>query len=567
MKEMHSIGKVTSVTFEKLVFEVSDFKKLNYNFLGQIYIAKGVIDYVTIKNEYSEKFIYQVVKVEDKEIPLSSEEDSKFKYHGRFECVPVGMIKHGKIEFNLKKYPFLQDKVYLTSQEEMKMVFSHSYNVNDITIGLIDNQYPAYFNTAKLLTNHTAIIGNTGSGKSTTVRQLISKINNQNTENLQFHIFDVHDEYDEINGATRVDVLKDFKINIESLEMQDWINLIKPSELVQLPILQMALKYANAIENKIITKNWLKCYIALALYRNQQTDAVTKRTKIVSILEGTNIDTDKYDSIFGNMNKNDETKFIESLENVVNSDKNISTLNEVIESATYNVSSFNNLLEGLNYVFLLEESKGNNQARSYSATLETRIKNVQTRFSSLFGNKDTNIEGKTIVYSVSELDDDLLLFFTTFILKKEFEKNKSLKLEKQWVNVFIFEEAHRYISKLKESSQFNEVETFKKIAREGRKFGCFLMLSSQRPSELSSTVLSQCNNYIVHRIKNNVDLEYLLNTIPYINRFQLNRFSYLPTGTAFIVGELFPIPVEIEIFEEFSKDITVTPEIVYINPE
>ena len=152
-------------------------------------------------------------------------------------------------------------------------------------------------------------------------------------------------------------------------------------------------------------------------------------------------------------------------------------------------------------------------------------------------------------------------------MKKEFEKNKSLKLEKRLVNVFIFEEAHRYISKLKESSQFNEVETFKKIAREGRKFGCFLMLSSQRPSELSSTVLSQCNNYIVHRIKNNVDLEYLLNTIPYINRFQLNRFSYLPTGTAFIVGELFPIPVEIEIFEEFSKDITVTPEIEYINPE
>ncbi|UXT70614.1 ATP-binding protein [Staphylococcus aureus] len=135
------------------------------------------------------------------------------------------------------------------------------------------------------------------------------------------------------------------------------------------------------------------------------------------------------------------------------------------------------------------------------------------------------------------------------------------------VNVFVFEETHRYISKLKETSQFHEVEVFKKIAREGRKFGCFLMISSQRPSELSSTVLSQCNNYIIHRIKNNVDLEYLLNTIPYINKFQLNRFSYLPTGTAYIVGELFPISVEIEIFEEFSKNITVTPEIVYISPE
>ncbi|HIH0160206.1 TPA: ATP-binding protein [Staphylococcus aureus] len=251
------------------------------------------------------------------------------------------------------------------------------------------------------------------------------------------------------------------------------------------------------------------------------------------------------------------------MKNVVDNGGNIFTLSEVIEKAKYNVSSFNKLLEGLNYVFLLEESKGNNQARSYSATLETRIKNVQTRFSNLFGNNDTELEDKSIVYSVSELDDDLLLFFTKFILKKEFEKNKKMKLEDRSVNVFIFEEAHRYISKFKESSQFNEVEAFKKIAREGRKFGCFLMLSSQRPSELSSTVLSQCNNYIVHRVKNNVDLEYLLNSIPYINKFQLNRFSYLPTGTAYIVGELFPIPVEIEIFEEFSKNSTITPEIVY----
>ncbi|MGN4240470.1 ATP-binding protein [Staphylococcus equorum] len=565
---MHSIGKVTSVTFEKLIFEVSDFAKLNYNLLGQIYIAKGVIDYVTIKNEYSEKFIYQVVKVEDKEIPLSSEEDSKFKYHGSFECVPVGMIKRGKIEFNLKKYPFLQDKVYLTSQEEMEMIFSHFHNLNDITIGLIDDQYPAYFNTAKLLTNHTAIIGNTGSGKSTTVRQIISKINNQNTGNLHFHIFDVHDEYQKISGVKRVDVINEFKININNLEMQDWINLIKPSELVQLPILQMVLKYANAIENKIITEEWLKCYIALALYRNQQTDAVAKRTKVVSILEGTNIDIEAYDSKFGNMNKFDEKNFIESLENIINGVKDTPILSEVVEKATYNISSFKKLLEGLNYVFLLEESKGNNQARAYSATLETRIKNVQTRFFKLFGNKDTDIDDKSIVYSVSELDDDLLLFFTTFILKKEFEKNKKLELKNRSVNVFVFEEAHRYVSKLKENSQFNEVEVFKNIAREGRKFGCFLMLSSQRPSELSSTVLSQCNNYIVHRIKNNMDLDYLLNTIPYINKFQLNRFSYLPTGTAYIVGELFPIPVEIEIFEEFSKNITVTPEIVYIqSPE
>ena len=193
--------------------------------------------------------------------------------------------------------------------------------------------------------------------------------------------------------------------------------------------------------------------------------------------------------------------------------------------------------------------------------LETRIRNLQTRYSKIFGDDEATIDSNYVVYSVSELDDDLLLFFTTYILKKEFYYNKMLPIQKRVVNVFIFEEAHRYISKIKENSQFHEVEVFKKIAREGRKFGCFLMLSSQRPSELSSTVLSQCNNYIIHRIKNNVDLEYLLQTIPYINKYQISRFSYLPTGTAFFVGELFPIPVEVSVFKERYSNVTTTPQI------
>ena len=217
----------------------------------------------------------------------------------------------------------------------------------------------------------------------------------------------------------------------------------------------------------------------------------------------------------------------------------------------------------LNYVFLLEESKGNSQARAYSGTLETRIKNIQTRYSKLFENEEKSFDSNTVVYSVAEMDDDLLLFFTTYVLKKEFSMNKSIALRQRAVNVFILEEAHRYISKIKENSQFHEVEVFKKIAREGRKFGCFLLLSSQRPSELSSTVLSQCNNYIIHRIKNNVDLEYLLQTIPYINKNQLSRFSYLPTGTAFLVGELFPIPVEVEVFEESYSNATTTPQVIF----
>jgi hypothetical protein len=559
---MNSIGKVVSVTYDRLIFEVSDFERLNYNFKGQIYIAKGIIDYVTIKNRFDEKFIYQVIKVSDRELILSADESAKFSYSGNFECVPIGMIKNNNnIEFNLTKYPFLQDKVYLTTIEEFNIIFNSEEHENSISLGLIEGTHIAKISPNKLLTHHSAIIGNTGSGKSNTVRKIISEINNKEMTNLKLHVFDVHDEYSQLDNIKVINVLEEYRINLLNLDHQDWLNLVKPSELVQLPVVETALKIANCIQNNMISELWLKCFIAYNLYNNQQTDAVTKRAKIIGILNDTEIDTSKYNSQFGNFSATDEKIFLSDLLKVLNGNEKYSYLNKYIEKAEYKVSSFENLLIALNYVFLLEECKGNSQARAYSGTLETRIRNLQTRYSKIFGDDEATIDSNYVVYSVSELDDDLLLFFTTYILKKEFYYNKMLPIQKRVVNVFIFEEAHRYISKIKENSQFHEVEVFKKIAREGRKFGCFLMLSSQRPSELSSTVLSQCNNYIIHRIKNNVDLEYLLQTIPYINKYQISRFSYLPTGTAFFVGELFPIPVEVSVFKERYSNVTTTPQI------
>lgn len=560
---MNSIGRVVSVSYDRLIFEVSDFEKLIYNFKGEIYITQGVIDYVTIKSQFGDKFVYQVVKVEDKEIKIVNDEKSKFDYVGRFECVPVGIIENDKINFNLKKYPFLQDRVYLSSDDDLRKVFSVEKNKTSISLGTIQDKYEAKINLNKLVTHHSAVLGNTGSGKSTTVRKIIKELAANETSNLYLNVFDIHNEYSQIDDVKNIDVLKDFSIKIESLELQDWLNLIKPSELVQLPVVQTALKLANCISENKLDREKLSCFIAYNLYHNQQSDAVAKRSKIIGILEGTRISTEKYNSQFGNFSQIDEKDFKTSLESVMY--RSHSEITKEIENASYIIKSFEDLFEALNFVFLLEECQGNTQARGYSATLETRIKHIQFRYGNLFKLKtdDCANESKITVYNVSGLDDDLLLFFTTYILKKEFKKSSEKEIKDRDVNLFIFEEAHRYISKLNENSLFGEVEVFKKIAREGRKFGCFLMLSSQRPSELSSTVLSQCNNYLIHRIKNNVDLEYLLKTIPYINKNQLTRFSYLPTGTAFIVGELYPIPVEVDVDGEGEIDITVTPQVKF----
>ena len=411
---MNSIGRVVLVSYDRLVFEVSDFEKLIYNFKGEIYIAQGVIDYVTIKSQFGDKFVYQVVKVEDKEIKIVNDEKSKFDYVGRFECVPVGILENDKINFNLKKYPFLQDRVYLSSDEDLQKVFSIEKRETSILLGTIQDKYDAQINLNKLITHHSAILGNTGSGKSTTVRKIIKEISTKETSNLYLNIFDIHNEYSQIDGVNNIDVLEDFSIKIESLELQDWLNLIKPSELVQLPVVQTALKLANCLTENKLDREKLSCFIAYNLYHNQQSDAVAKRTKIIGILQNTSIDTTMYDARFGNFNgSTGETTFKSNLQSKMYGSH--SKITKEIENARYTINSFADLFEALNFVFLLEECQGNTQARGYSGTLETRIKHIQLRYGSLFKAKidesdEEEKQSKITVYNVSGLDDDLLLF-------------------------------------------------------------------------------------------------------------------------------------------------------------
>lgn len=572
---MNSIGRVNYVSFDRLSFEISDFDSLEFNQDGSFYFTKGILDFVTIVNKQNDKFIYQVEKLEDKEQILSRDENAKFSYTANVWATPIGVIKENNIHFNLKTYPFLQNEVYLTSRDEFEIIFNQA-KPHAVNLGQIGEQFNANIDINKLLTYHSAILGNTGSGKSTTIRQVLSEIRKQNTVNLHVHVLDVHNEYENLATSQSIDVLNDYSININSLELQDWINLVKPSDLVQLPVLRMALQLGNAMQEGKIAETWLRVYIAHQLYFRLQTDTVAKRAKIVGILKGTEIDISKYDAKYGNFPKEiDETKFTQSLKDILDiaGDDYDNYLQNEIERSNYKINSFDSLLHGLDFVFLLEESKGNTQARTYSATLETRVKEIKSRYSRLFtgnivGKESDDVvekrDDKIVVYNVSLLDDDLLLFFSSYIGKLVFNNNKQKKMLERDVNVLLLEEAHRYVSRDKENSQLFEIEIFKRIAREGRKFGIFLWLSSQRPSELSGTVLSQINNFMLHRIKNNVDLEYMSKTIPYINQNQLKRLSFLPTGVTYAVGELFPIPIEVEVNPpEVSHDVTQTPTIKF----
>lgn len=116
------------------------------------------------------------------------------------------------------------------------------------------------------------------------------------------------------------------------------------------------------------------------------------------------------------------------------------------------------------------------------------------------------------------------------------------------------EEAHTFIKRTIEDDQNSTASIecrniFERIAREGRKFGLGLILSSQRPSELSQTVLSQCNTFLLHRIVNDRDQELVRKLIPDNLGGLLAELPSLPSGEAILMGWASPIPVLVKIKE------------------
>ena len=162
-------------------------------------------------------------------------------------------------------------------------------------------------------------------------------------------------------------------------------------------------------------------------------------------------------------------------------------------------------------------------------------------------------ESLTII-DLSLLPSDVTSIITAVIARMIFEaQQRYLKMNKQCLpTVLVMEEAHYFIKRYNDdldnvgpTTQCCKV--FEKIAREGRKFGLGLVLSSQRPSELSPTVLSQCNSFLLHRISNDRDQELVHRLLPDNMRGIFREIPTLPSQYAVLVGWASELPVMVKM--------------------
>lgn len=163
--------------------------------------------------------------------------------------------------------------------------------------------------------------------------------------------------------------------------------------------------------------------------------------------------------------------------------------------------------------------------------------------------------GSITVIDLSLVPAEVVHIITAVIARMTLEslqRYRRMNNGKTLPTVLVMEEAHTFVKRYKEDAENQSAATiccqvFEKIAREGRKFGLGMVLSSQRPSELSPTVLSQCNSYLLHRISNDRDQELVHKLVPDNLRGLLRDLPSLPSRNAILLGWASELPVLVQM--------------------
>lgn len=223
---------------------------------------------------------------------------------------------------------------------------------------------------------------------------------------------------------------------------------------------------------------------------------------------------------------------------------------------------------GENFVRSIEANAEILNTTDYIVTLMPRIKTLlaDVRVKKVIDDENLNLsewlsnyigsenkESLTII-DLALLPSDVTSIMTAVIARMVFEvQQRYLKLNKQCLpTVLVMEETHYFVKRYNDDVENTGPTTqcckvFEKIAREGRKFGLGLVLSSQRPSELSPTVFSQCNSFLLHRISNDRDQELVHRLLPDNMRGVLREMPSLPSQYAVLLGWASELPVMVKI--------------------
>lgn len=482
-------------------------------------------------------------------------------------CAPIGCYKETEDGISFRQggvnLPSPTEPVYLPEDDTINAIFSSNDNFSFQVGKLSNNEAVKYFvDGNKFFGKHIAVVGSTGSGKSCAVARLLQNImkiqngHNGNVDSLKNShviIFDIHSEY---QTAFSLEEQEKFVLNcldVEKLCLPYW------------------LMNSQELEALFIESNEMNSHNQISQFKKAVILSKEKHNPEMSHI---NYDTPVYFDI------NEVYRYIKNKNNeVINKNDTLPHLPKRSDGTVINDADIVYLEE--NVVFsatsTAKDSKASNgpyngEFERFVTRLETKLSDKRLKFiteslkedGELYKTQDFDVilkqflgyieKSNVTIIDLSAIPFEVLSIVISLLSRIIFDfafHYSKLKHTLGAVNdipfMLVCEEAHNYIPKTGGAEYNASKHSIERIAKEGRKYGLNLMVVSQRPSEVSETIFSQCNNFVVLKLTNVNDQNCIKNLLPDNNASLVDVLPTLAAGECLVVGDSVPLPAVVKM--------------------
>lgn len=478
-----------------------------------------------------------------------------------------GRVSQNQFLGGLRLLPIVGAKIETLSESEYNSVFLKPEYSICIGNNLYDTSNKIYLDVNTLIPSHIGIFGNTGSGKSNTLTKIISeyiqmKKTYPNHLKSRIIIFDLNNEYDG-NAISEMSDKKIFRlstkssqnineedkipINYKKLSYEDLGTILSATEKTQLPVIKRAYENSNKTyeDGEAHYGIWLIKKILL-----------NKKSNLFFAIRQYG---DNYIKGLDNFTYNSTTNaFRYGINTYID---NIDKLN-ALPPDCIKIEIPDNWLDRFELELILEVAQRSESGINfeYISPLMSRMASKKKDLRKVFKEVDIDkfydnwFDDKSLaIIELANVNKDIRMIVPSLmsgIIYDRMVDEKGKDEVKSIINIVI-DEAHNLLSNDLENTEIhsNTLKTFEKIIKEGRKYGVFLMLSSQRPSDISNTITSQLHNYFIHKLVNPNDIEKIRKTVAYMGESNLNMITVLGAGECIISGTSLYMPQYVYVHE------------------
>ena len=505
----------------------------------------------------------------------------------------VGEIKNGVFTSGSSIKPSFKSIIRLIRTDELELLYGKQQLEFGYTNFGSSNVYQGYkinVNINDFFNSHFSILGNSGAGKSCTVASILQKLFLQPNPPINSSVF-FFDAYGEYTHAFKDLHQKNPKLSYKSyttnlvepdteilripiwlLDVDDLALLLDATTPTQLPIIEKTLKLVPILtgssENVVRRKNDI---IARALQDILLSgmDSTKIRDQVIGILTKFNTPTLNLESkivqpgyirTFKQCLYIDKTGKMQEMELVVEFVRAY-IIDEVIEIPEDELNKYYSLTDlelAMEFALIsegiLKSDKVFDDTNVMSVRLHTLVTGENKEFftypkyltrdqyiDTLLWDETNNKKAQIVNFNINYVDDRIAKVITKILSRMLFIKSSTTKPRGSHAYHIIIEEAHRYVQHDFDIELLG-YNIFERISKEGRKYGMFLALITQRPSELSDTCVSQCANFLILRTIHPVDLKYIKEMVPNVSSEIILQFKNLKPGNCIAFGSAFKVP-------------------------